>query len=50
MFHANVNDATEIPYYVDMVVEYEDHGTVTSSIYNSRISSDITITGIFSQS
>ena len=50
MFHTNVNDATKILYYVDMVVEYEDYGTVTPSIYNSRISSDITINGIFSQS
>jgi len=50
MFHTNVNDATKIPYYVDIVIEHEDYGIVTSSVYNSRNSSDITINGIFSQS
>ena len=50
MFHTNVNDTTGIPYYVDIVVEHEDYGTVTSLIYNSRNSFDITINGIFSQS
>ena len=48
MFHTNVNDATKIPYYVDIVIAHEDYGIVTSSVYNSRNSSDITINGIFS--
>ena len=50
MFDTNVNDATGIPYYVDMIVEHEDYGTVTSSVYNSGDSSDTKINGIFSQS
>ena len=50
MFDTNVNDATGIPYYVDMVVEHEDYGTVTSSVYNPGDSSDTKINGIFSQS
>ena len=50
MFETNVNDATGIPYYVDMVVEHEDYGTVTSSVYNPGDSSDTKINGIFSQS
>ena len=50
MFDTNVNDATGIPYYIDMVVEHEDYGTVTSSVYNSGDSSDTKIAGIFSQS
>jgi len=50
MFDTNVNDATGIPYYVDMIVEHEDYGTVTSSVYNPGDSSDTKINGIFSQS
>ena len=50
MFDTNVNDATGIPYYVDMVVDHEDYGTVTSSVYNPGDSSDTKINGIFSQS
>jgi len=50
MFDTTVNDATGIPYYVDMIVEHEDYGTVTSSVYNPGDSSDTKINGIFSQS
>jgi hypothetical protein len=48
-FDTNVKDATGIPYYVDMIVEHEDYGTVTSSVYNPGDSSDTKINGIFSQ-
>jgi hypothetical protein len=48
-FDTNVNDATGIPYYVDMIVEHEDYGTLTSSVYNPGDSSDTKINGIFSQ-
>ena len=48
-FDTNVNDATGIPYYIDMIVEHEDYGTVTSSVYNPGDSSDTKINGIFSQ-
>lgn len=48
-FDTNVNDATGIPYYVDMVVKHEDYGTVTSSVYNPGDSSDTKINGIFLQ-
>lgn len=48
-FDTNVNDASGIPYYVDMVVEHEDYGTVTSSVFNPGDSSDTKINGIFSQ-
>lgn len=50
MFDTNVNDSIGVPYYVDMIVEHEDYGTVTSSVYNSGDSSDTKISGIFSQS
>ena len=49
-FDTNVNDATGIPYYVDMIVEHEDYGTVISSVYNPGDSSDTKINGIFLQS
>ena len=50
VFDTNVNDVTGIPYYIDMIVEHEDYGIVTSSVYNTGDSSDTKINGIFSQS
>ncbi len=50
MFEATVNDATGIPYFIDMVVEHEDHGTITSSVFNPGDASDTNINGIFLQS
>ena len=50
MFETTVNDTTGIPYYVDMIVEHEDYGTVTSSVFNPGDASDSKINGIFSQS
>jgi hypothetical protein len=47
MFETTVNDATGIPYYVDMVVEHENYGTVTSSVFNTGDASDSKINGIF---
>ena len=49
MFETTVNDASGIPYYVDMVVENEDYGTVTSSVFNTGGTSDSKINGIFYQ-
>ena len=49
IFETTVNDATGVPYYVDMIVEHEDYGTVTSSVFNPGDSSDSKINGIFSQ-
>lgn len=48
-FETIVHDVSGIPYYVDMVVEHEDYGTVTSSVFNPGDSSDSQINGIFSQ-
>lgn len=50
IFETNVNDTTGIPYYIDMIVDHEDYGTVTSSVYNPGDSSDTKINGIFYQS
>ena len=49
-FETIVHDISGIPYYVDMIVEHEDYGTVTSSVFNPGDSSDSQINGIFSQS
>ena len=49
MFETTVNDAAGIPYYVDMIVEHEDYGTVTSSVFNPGDASDSKINGIFYQ-
>ncbi len=50
MFETTVNDATGVPYYADMVIEHEEYGSVTSSVFNPGDSSDSKINGIFSQS
>ncbi len=49
IFETNVNDVTGVPYYVDMVVEHEDYGIVSSSVFNPGDSTDSKINGIFSQ-
>ncbi|MHA7733458.1 hypothetical protein [Nitrosopumilus sp. S6] len=49
-FETTVHDISSTPYYVDMIVEHEDYGTVTSSVFNPGDSSDSQINGIFSQS
>jgi len=49
MFETTVNDASGIPYFIDMVVEHEDYGTVTSSVFNAGDVSDSNINGIFFQ-
>ena len=50
IFETNLNDISNQPYYVDMVVDHEDYGTVTSSVFNPGDSTDSKISGIFSQS
>jgi len=50
IFETNLNDISGQPYYVDMIVEHEDYGTVTSSVFNAGDSTDSKISGIFSQS
>ena len=47
MFETTVNDAAGIPYFVDMVIEHEDYGTVTSSVFNPGDDSDSKINGVF---
>jgi hypothetical protein len=50
VFETNLNDISGQPYYVDMIVDHENYGTVTSSVFNPGDSIDSKISGIFSQS
>jgi gas vesicle protein len=50
MFETTVNDATGIPYFIDMIVEHEEYGTITSSVFNPGDASDTNINGVFLQS
>jgi len=50
VFVTNLNDISGQPYYVDMIVDHENYGTVTSSVFNPGDSTDSKISGIFSQS
>ena len=47
MFETTVNDANGIPYFVDMVIEHEEYGTVTSSVFNPGEDSNTKISGVF---
>src|SRR3989338_776415 len=48
-FKTVVNDVSGTSYYVDIIVEHKDYGTVTSSIFNSIDNIDSEITGEFYQ-
>ena len=50
MFETFVNDASETPYFIDMIIEHEEYGTITSSVFNPRGNEDTTINGVFSKS
>ncbi|HEU04378.1 hypothetical protein LCGC14_1097980 [marine sediment metagenome] len=50
MFETLVNDASNTAYFIDMVVEHQEYGTISSSVYNPRDSSNTIINGVFFQS
>ena len=50
MFETFVGDASNTAYFIDMIVEHQDHGTIASSVYNPRDSPNTIINGVFSQS
>jgi hypothetical protein len=50
MFETIVNNESGTPYFVDMIVDHQDYGKVSSSVYNPGDNSDSVINGIFSQS
>jgi len=50
MFEASVNDATKTSYFIDVVIEHDDYGTISSSVFNPVDTTDTIINGVFSQS
>jgi len=50
MFETFVNDASNTAYFIDMVIEHQEYGTISSSVYNPRDSPNTIINGVFSQS
>jgi len=50
MFEASVNDATKTSYFIDMIVEHEEYGTIVSSVFNPVDTPETIINGVFSQS
>ncbi|MCE9652468.1 MAG: hypothetical protein K8Q89_05355 [Nitrosarchaeum sp.] len=49
-FKTVINDVSGSPYYMDVIVEHKDYGTVKSSIFNSGTSADYKIIGMFARS
>jgi len=50
MFETSVNDATKTSYFIDMIIEHEDYGTIVSSVFNPVDVPNTIINGVFSQS
>ncbi len=50
MFEASVNDATKTSYFIDVIIEHEEYGTISSSVFNPVDTTDTIINGVFSQS
>ncbi len=50
MFETFVNDASNSAYFIDMIVEHEEYGTISSSVYNPRDAPNTIINGVFSES
>ena len=49
MFETLVSDASNTAYFIDMVIEHQEYGTISSSVYNPRDSPNTIINGIFFQ-
>ncbi len=50
MFETIVSDASNTAYFIDMVIEHQEYGTISSSVYYPRDSQNTIINGVFSQS
>jgi hypothetical protein len=50
MFETFVSDASNTAYFIDMVVEHQEYGTISSSVFNPRDSPNTIINGVFAQS
>ena len=47
MFETTVNDAEGIPYFIDLIVEHGDYGTITPSVLNPGDAYDLRIYGVY---
>ena len=50
MFETFVQDITKTSYFIDMIIEHEDYGTISSSVFIPVDSPDTIINGVFSKS
>jgi len=50
MFETLVLYPSDAPYFIDMIVEHEEYGTINSSVFNPGGNEDTTINGVFSKS
>ncbi len=50
MFKTFVQDVTQTFYFIDMTIEHEEYGTISSSVFNPVDSPGTIINGVFSKS
>jgi len=50
MFETFVQDVTKTSYFIDMIIEHEEYGTISSSVFNPMDSPGTIINGVFSKS
>ncbi len=50
MFETFVNDATNTAYFIDLIIEHKEYGTISSSVYNPGNSPNTVINGVFTKS
>jgi len=50
MFETFVQDVTQTSYFIEMTIEHEEYGTISSSVFNPVDSPDTIINGVFSKS
>jgi len=50
LFETFVQDVTKTSYFIDMIIEHEEYGTISSSVFNPIDSPDTIINGVFSKS
>ncbi|HJJ22941.1 MAG TPA: hypothetical protein OQH54_04410 [Nitrosopumilus sp.] len=50
MFETIVQDLTQTSYFIDMIIEHEEYGTIYSSVFNPVDSTDTVINGVFPKS
>jgi len=50
LFETFVQDVTKTSYFIDMIIEHEEYGTISSSVFNPVDGPDTIINGVFSKS